>query len=213
MSTEQERSFIARIKVDGERILTADDSRAPGEPDPSLGSWGIAPGKTEPDKAPGWGGPRKIERTEGGNLLTTMHVYHEAFEEMVVARRRYGWKETLIVYFRCYDDYYNIQIRNGGYFAHFFSRDSRTSDRILGAFPPAGGKTTSFNLLDQNHNIITLDDLKSNQANVYLRARNAGVINRVLLPESKVYAFGDMPGDSIQFNLEILERNVPYPND
>jgi hypothetical protein len=151
--------------------------------------------------------PDANQLTEAGHLLTTAHGYSR-----LQIMSRYYSNDTnnthIIAYFRCYGDYYNIQIRSKQHFRKFFSKND---DRILGAFPAAGGDTTSFNLLDTDRQLVTLDDLKGSHAVVYLRARNAGIINRQLRKNPYVYTYGDAPGDSVTFNLEILERNVDYP--
>jgi hypothetical protein len=116
-----------------------------------------------------------------------------------------------IAYFECYDDYYNIQIRGHRYFGKYLSKNS---DGILSALPGAGGNTTSFNLLDDNHRIVTLDDLGSRNANVYLKARNAGIIktNEKSAQSREARYFNDRTGNTLKFNLEILQRNVDYPS-
>ncbi|MHC8353999.1 hypothetical protein ACYZTL_01800 [Pseudomonas sp. LB3P81] len=116
-----------------------------------------------------------------------------------------------IAYFACYDDYYNIQIRGHSYFGNYISKNA---DGKLSALPGAGGNTTSFNLLDDNNRIITLDDLGSRNANVYLKARNAGVIktNKKTADRREAQYFNDSSEDTFKFNLEILERNVYDPS-
>jgi hypothetical protein len=109
-----------------------------------------------------------------------------------------------IAYFACYEDYYNIEIRGHGYFAHYIRKGATGK---LSAMPGAGGKTTSFNLLDDNKRIITLDDLGTNNANIYLKARNAGIIQS----NSNAQYFSERAGTPLKFNLEILQRNVDYP--
>jgi hypothetical protein len=151
--------------------------------------------------------PGADELKGSGHLLTTAHAYSRLNQMM-----RYYNNATnnihIVAYFRCYDDYYTIQIRSSQYFGNFFSKNA---DRILGAFPPAGGDTTSFNLFNSNSELVTLDNLQGSHATVYLRARNAGFINRQLREDPYVYTYGDAPGDPVTFNLEILERNVDYP--
>ncbi|MBF4559507.1 hypothetical protein H7698_25885 [Pseudomonas sp. p50] len=118
--------------------------------------------------------------------------------------------KQMIVYFRCYENYYNLQIRSAGYFGKFFSTNR---EGTLGAYTAAGGKTTSFNLLDASFNIITLDDIKTNTTSVYMKARNSGVINGAQMYDPDIYSYGNKPGDPVKFDLTILERNVPYPTD
>ncbi|SDT20846.1 hypothetical protein SAMN05216496_3609 [Pseudomonas sp. Z003-0.4C(8344-21)] len=151
--------------------------------------------------------PDADELKGSGHLLTTAHAYSRL--NIMAPYYENGINPVHIVaYFRCYDDYYNIQIRSSHYFGNFFSKND---DRILGAFPAAGGDTTSFNLYNSNSELVTLDNLEGSHATVYLRARNAGFINRQLREDVYVYTYGDAPGDPVTFNLEILERNVDYP--
>lgn len=181
MSARQERSFIARIQCDGTTMKFFEQMLS--------GS------------------------TSQGNLLTTSHRYSETTKEMVRVRPGRDTSvrtrfDEMVVYFDCYDDYYNIEIRSEAYFGKYLSKNS---NGILGAFPAAGGDTTSFNLLNANQDIITLDDLKNNEATVYLKARNAGMIKRQLMQSPKLYSYGDQSGQSVSFNLRILERNVSRP--
>lgn len=118
----------------------------------------------------------------------------------------------LIAYFECYDDYYKIQIRSDNYFGNYIGRDVYG---MLAAFPTSGTETTSFNLLDDDNQIITLDDLDSNDANVYLKVRNAGIINigeRPMNRRTNQY-FSVYGGDTVKFNLEILRRNPAEATD
>ncbi|WP_129586981.1 hypothetical protein [Pseudomonas frederiksbergensis] len=181
MSTEQERSFIACIRCDETKMKFFD---------------------------------QMLSSSAGqDNLLTTFHRYSETTKKMVRAQRAQDVNtrtrsDEMIVYFRCHGDYYNIQIRSEAYFGKYFSKNNVG---ILGAFPGAGGDTTSFNLLNLDQGIITLDDLKTNDATVYLKARHAGTVKRQLIQNPKIYCYGDQSGDTVTFNLRILERNVPYP--
>lgn len=179
MSTEQERSFIACIRCDETKMKLFEQMLT--------------------------------SSTGQDNLLTTNHRYSERSKQMVrvqtarpVTRTR---SDDMIVYFRCYDDYYNIQILSEAYFGKYFSKNG---SGILGAFPAAGANTTSFNLLNSSQDIITLDDLNTNEASVYLKARNAGTVKRQLMQNPKLYCYGDKSGESVKFNLRILERNVDY---
>lgn len=155
MSTELERSFIARIRC----------------------------GKAHLGFIQGW-----VTGNEP-HLLTTIDE-----------------NEDLIVYFRCYDDYYNLQIRSKACFGKYISKNSNEN---LAACPPAGGETTSYNLLDSNQRIITLDNIKAGETTVYLKARHSSPIT---LQETPAYEwFSGLPGAAVPFELKILERNVPYP--
>ncbi|MHC8306005.1 hypothetical protein [Pseudomonas sp. PB3P13] len=138
------------------------------------------------------------------NVLTTLPPYRRHPSGVQRSTPKF------LAFFECYDDYYNIQIRSADYFGKYLSKNANGK---LGAFPGAGAETTSFNLLDDNERIITLDDLSSRTANIYLKARNAGIIKANKHPTSgrDAYYFNDYSGEKLKFNFEILERNVPYP--
>ncbi|HEF4760046.1 TPA: hypothetical protein SAN82_002476 [Pseudomonas putida] len=178
MSTRQQKSFIACIRCDDAKMKFFNEM--------------------------------PVRRAGQENLLTTYHYYSETSKRMVQIQRASPATRTrsdeLIVFFDCYDDYYNIQIRSETYLGKYLSKDS---NGILGAFPAAGGDTTSFNLLNANQDIITLDDLKNDVASVYLKARNAGMVKRQLMQNPTLYCFGDQSGEPVKFTLSILERNVP----
>jgi len=193
MSTEQERSFIARIRFDYSMMLFFDQMLPRECFESSEFSTGKLPGL--------------------GNLLTTAHIYDQRSNRMrsfdgEVSRSVRARSKHMIVYFRCIDDYYNIQIRSEAYLGKYLSQHTNGS---LGAFPEDGNNTTSFNLLNAHHDIITLDDLQSDKAVVFLKVRNAGTVNRQLMQDPKIYHYSDQPGESVEFNLTILERNVPSP--
>ena len=123
-----------------------------------------------------------------------------------VGRRK---MKTMVVHFKCYDDYYNIQIVSEAYYQKYFSKDGQG---VLGAYPAAGGDTTSFNLLNGNHQIITLEDLNSSQAALHLKARNAGIIKKEIWRDPAYSTcFTDKSGDIATFELDILERHVATP--
>jgi hypothetical protein len=181
MSTEQQRSFIACIRCDNTKMKFFDQMLANGA------------GK--------------------GNLLTSAHRFSDITGQMVRVHRRNDStgrtrSDEMVVYLHCYDDYYNIQIRSEAHFGKYLSKNNYG---VLGAFPGAGGNTTSFNLLNLEQEIITLDDLKKNEATVYLKARNAGTIKRHLIDSPKMYAYSDEIGENVTFTLKILERDVPQP--
>jgi len=198
MSNEQERSFIARISVDHVEMVTVDELL--DNPVVRFGQDGFSMSAA-------------VSAGHEGRYLTTLHSHSEFSGTMSRLRYTSGGRtrqsvKDMFAYFRCHEDFYNIQIRSKYYFEHFFGKNS---SGILGAFPPGDGVTFSFNLLDSSHNIITLDDLETDQATVFLKAHNAGLINRQLPRDKSHYTYADQPGDAVQFNLEIIERNVPYP--
>lgn len=185
MSTDQEKSFIAEIRCNGSALVFFDQAL----PNANFGRTTIL----NPSIGP-------------GNRLTTLHG-HSDFTDRIEKSGPDGLLK-MFVYFRCYGDYYNIQIRSSTRFGHFISKNE---DRTLAGLPPAGGDTTSFNLLNSDLRTITLDDLNTDNARIYLKARGAGVIKRQKLKRPTIYTYGDNAGDAVPFDLNILERNVPYP--
>jgi hypothetical protein len=184
MTKDQERSFIARITCDGIDMTFFDQILSSGH--------FVFNGRTSPIPP---------------NIVTTFEAYDPVTNEMRRVHRRKT--TTMVIHFQCYDDYYNMQILSEAYYQKYFSKDGQG---VLGAFPAAGGDTTSFNLLDSNHQIITLDDLSANQATIHLKARNAGIIRKEIWrdPAYSTY-FADKTGDIATFKLDILERHAVSP--
>jgi len=142
------------------------------------------------------------------NIITTFEVFNRHTGKM---RRTANNNTTaIVVHFRCYDDYYNLQILSEPFYLKYFSKNP---DGILGAFPAAGGDTTSYNMLDGDHDLITLDDFAPDTSRVYLKARNARLIRKSILPEPILKScFTDTEGDVVEFRLEILETQVGVPS-
>ena len=184
MTKDQERSFIARITCAGINMTFFDELLSPGHFQFNGRSSPIPP-----------------------NIVSTFEAYDPATQTMrPVGRRK---MKTMVVHFKCYDDYYNIQIVSEAYYQKYFSKDGQG---VLGAYPAAGGDTTSFNLLSGNHQIITLDDLNSSQAALHLKARNAGIIKKEIWRDPAYSTcFTDKSGDIATFKLDILERHVSTP--
>ncbi|QHF39122.1 MULTISPECIES: hypothetical protein [Pseudomonas] len=184
MTKDQERSFIARITCNGMDMTFFDQILSAGHFETGERGSPIPP-----------------------NIVTTFEAYDPASRTMRPVGRR---KQTaMVIHFRCYDDYYNMQILSEAYYQKYFSKNEQD---ILGAFPAADGDTTSFNLLDGYHRIITLDDLNASKASVYLKARNAGIIRQEIWRDPAYSrCFTDMSGDTVTFELEILERQVSSP--
>ena len=186
MSKDQERSFIACLTCEGspmtffERVLSDRHFQQDDED-----------------------GPHK-------HLITTAEVYFADLQKMVPLGVTPKNKNSIgiVVHFRCYDDYYNLQILSESYYNNYFSKSTQG---FLGALP-AAGDTTSFNLLNDSFKIVTLDDFDSDNLTVYLQARNAGLIKKTLWGgEVNRYCFHDQIGHQVSFKLQILERNVATP--
>lgn len=186
MTKDQERSFIARITCDG-IDMTFFDKRL--NPNLFVAS--------------------RMRSRIPGNIVTTYERYLPESRKMYRVESKKKLSTTIVVHFQCYDDYYNMQILSEAYFQKYFSKDEQ---RVLGAFPAAGGNTTSFNLLDSNQQIITLDDLSADQATIHLKARNAGIIRKEIWRDPAYSTcFTDNTGDIATFKLEILERHAVSP--
>lgn len=117
----------------------------------------------------------------------------------------------LNIYFRCAEDYYTLQILSPG--THTDKCVSKDNSGVLGAFPPAGSDTTSFNLLNLQDSIVTLDDLRADTHQIRLKARNAGQISSIRRQGAPYVYLADIKRRGLIFNLCITERNVPYAND
>lgn len=177
MSTNTEKSFIARISSDNAPAIFVDQ---------------------HPIQFP----------KHSDHILTTAHAYSEIAESMVPYDGGNDDAQGIVAYFRCYGDYYNIQIRSAQHFGYFISKGR---DGLLGAYFPAGGDTTSYNLVDSRGRYVTLDQFTGNRADIRLKARNDAFIKRKLRTDPNIYLYGEAPGESVTFTLNILERNVDYP--
>ncbi|PNB75559.1 hypothetical protein C1X64_03440 [Pseudomonas sp. GW456-E7] len=187
MSKDEERSFMARLTCEGISMTFFEKV---------LSDWHFQQDDED--------GPHK-------HLITTAEVYIDDLQRMVNLAVTSKNKNSIgiVVHFRCYDDYYNLQILSAPYYNKYFSKSSQG---FLGALPAAEGATTSFNLLNDNFKIVTLDDFNSDNQTVYLQARNAGVIKKTLWGgQVNRYCFHDQIGHQVLFKLQILERNVATP--
>ena len=188
MSKDQERSFVGQLTFDHRKISFFDQQLPASLFQPNYD-----------------GGPVPLAAYPPNIVTVDQHyVFLQSVHEIPPQPT-----PGLLVHFWCYEDYYNLEILEGPYQQKYISKNS--SD-ILGAFPAAGGETTSFNLLDKNHNIITLDDIASDKATIFLKARNAGIIRQKIWkkPINKPI-FTDREGKISTFQLTILERSVSVP--
>ncbi|MFV0931765.1 hypothetical protein [Pseudomonas jessenii] len=184
MTKDQERSFIARITCNGMNMTFFDQILSASHFE-----------------------PQRLKSPIPPNIVSTFEAYDPASRTM---RPVGGRKRTaMVIHFRCYDDYYNMQILSEAYYQKYFSKGGQGE---LGAYPAAGGDTTSFNLLDSNQQIITLDDLSGDKATVHLKARNAAIIKKEIWRDPAYSTcFTDKSGDIATFKLDILERQVSSP--
>ncbi|MHA3738134.1 hypothetical protein ACXR0M_21005 [Pseudomonas sp. Eth.TT006] len=119
--------------------------------------------------------------------------------------------QPLQLYLRCTDDYYHLYIRaHATHSGYCLSKDAAG---VLGAFLPAGGDTTSFNLLSLDNRIITLQDMRGDTQHVRLKARNAGQISALRRRGAPYSYLADTKNEGLPFTLRITERNAAFLND
>lgn len=193
MNTGEKRSFIARLTCDDSPITFFQEImlRAHLDREPTL---------------------KNIVTAQRDYRPPTM-VLDPSTNKMVRVAYSIQTKNTVVVHFECYDDYYNMKIVSNPFHQQYISRND---EGCLLALPPAGGNTASYNLLDADHNIITLDDLSSDTATVYLKARHAGIIRKQVNGGTdnhthRYSTFTDRAGDIVKFQLNILERHTVSP--
>ncbi|MCX7077850.1 MAG: hypothetical protein NTV76_00545 [Pseudomonas sp.] len=115
-------------------------------------------------------------------------------------------KPRLILYFRYTGSDYRLYIRTPG---PYYGKCLSISDEgLLGAFPSAG--STTFNLIDNRGSVLTLDTIKEDTLNVYLRPKNSGLVHVHNVHDSKYIYIADKGGAPLSFNLMIQERNASY---
>lgn len=83
-------------------------------------------------------------------------------------------QHQLKFYFYCIDDYYSIYLFTNGLY-HRQALSNETKD-FIGAYSPNSGQTT-FNLLDQQGRIITLDQLGEETASIRIRTRGGKTLS------------------------------------
>lgn len=123
--------------------------------------------------------------------------------------------DALTFYFRCLDDYYTMYIFTHG--VYYYMTLSKENADFLNAYTPNDGDQTTFNLLDANGKIITLDQLDNDTPTVRIQTRGGNLLRAGLSRnpyDSKVGTFvrtsQTRSSGILDFKLNILERNVPY---
>jgi len=113
--------------------------------------------------------------------------------------------EADVIYFRCTDDWYTLYIRSEG---DYFGKTIDSTGQFFTCSTQSDIAT--FKIINKEWKTLTLDDLKTNNENVYLLTRGGTRINAE-------FVFGDEPQRiiangqvNISFDLTILERNTPY---
>ncbi|KRA86337.1 MULTISPECIES: hypothetical protein [Pseudomonas] len=187
MNKNEERSFTARVSCNGDTITFLQE---------------VLRSNFLEDAAV----PKNILTVQRDYSPKITKAYNPITKRMENLGFSFGNIDPLVVHFWCYDDYYNMQILSTPYSYMYVSKND---EGCLGAFPAAGGDTTSFNLLDADHNIITLDDLSTDTPTVYLKARNARIIRKSIHEHPERHSFfHDRVGDIVKFNLTILKRHA-----
>lgn len=123
--------------------------------------------------------------------------------------------DALTFYFRCMDDYYTIYIFTPNEFC--YRTISREQKDFLNAYATQSGDQTTYNLLNANGKIITLDQIDTDTPTVRIQTRNGHLLcagmNRNK-HDPKVGTFvrtnANRSAGVIDFKLNILQRNVPY---
>ncbi|MFJ4194802.1 hypothetical protein [Pseudomonas sp. NPDC089534] len=123
--------------------------------------------------------------------------------------------DALTFYFRGIDDYYTIYILTPG--DYHYRTVSKEQKDFLNAYATKDGDQTTFNLLDANGKIITLDHLDSDTPTVRIQTRagkllRAGLSRNELDPNVGTFIRTDRNRSSapLDFKLNILQRNAPY---
>lgn len=123
--------------------------------------------------------------------------------------------DSLTFYFRCQDDYYTIYIFTKG--IYYYMTLSNEEDDFLNAYATQDGDQTTFNLLNKNGEIVTLDDFANDSPTIRIQTRGGKLLRqgysrakynpkigtpvRLQTPKSQTV---------LDFKLNILQRNAPY---
>jgi len=154
----------------------------------------------------------RIDKSFSGGFYTGASI--KLNDAHLLGRRPHGEVKNaspMNIYFRCTDDYYHLYIRSHAtHTGHCISKDV---GGVLGAFLPAGGDTTSFNLLSLDNRTITLEDMGRDTQRVRLKARNSGHISAVRRRGAPYSYLAGTDNDGIPFTLRIIERNASFISD
>ncbi|SEM93372.1 hypothetical protein SAMN04487857_10797 [Pseudomonas sp. ok272] len=183
MSTNRQKSFIATLQIDNAHVQ-------------SLGVLhGVPALRTETSFSGGWFTGAK--RTKDDSHLLGCRPIDEV-------NNTTPWT----IYFRCTNDYYILYIRtHETYTGLCISKDSQG---MLGALDPDENDITSFNILNLNNRIITLQDMPRGVHYVRLKARNSERIGSIRRNGAPYNYFCETPYAGQVFKSTILERNASY---
>ncbi|HEX4547347.1 hypothetical protein [Pseudomonas sp.] len=114
--------------------------------------------------------------------------------------------DQLSFYFRCIDDYYSIYLLTGSYYNNYaLSNEHRD---LISAFPHDDDQTT-YNLLDANNRIVTLDQLEGNTHNLKIQTRGGRQL--CVRENAKVGGLvctGKEGGQVLEFGFDITKRGA-----
>jgi len=115
---------------------------------------------------------------------------------------------SLQFYFRCSEDYYTIYLRSPG---PFYGRTiGRNGGDELGAY--IDDNPTTFNLIDNNGKIVTLDQITTDTPTLIIQTRGGTALVRNKATDMG-YFIRAASGAVLKFRLKILERNAPFLNN
>jgi hypothetical protein len=107
-------------------------------------------------------------------------------------------------YFYCIDDYYSIYLLTPGLYNRYAL--SNEDKDFISAFPHDTDQTT-YNLLDRNGLIITLDQIDSDSAALRIQTRGGRTLSvRGNTPVGGLVCTGKGGGKPLDFKLDILSR-------
>ncbi len=115
-------------------------------------------------------------------------------------------KPRLLLYFRYTGSDYRLYIRTPG--PYYGKCLSISNNGLAGAF--ISTESTTFNLIDSRHNILTLDTIKKENPEIYIQVRNSGLLHKHKVHDSNYIYIADKGEAPMLFNLIIQERNAPY---
>lgn len=109
-------------------------------------------------------------------------------------------------YFYCIDDYYSMYLLTDGVY-HRYALSNENKD-LIAAFQSNSDQTT-FNLLDGNGSIVTLDDIQASEVNVRIQTRGGRTLRvRGNHSVGGLVCTGADGGTALTFKLNILSRGA-----
>lgn len=154
-----------------------------------------------------------IPRITYGKKTTFKRWYYEAFTfESFVDISSYlcvkagAPADQLLFHFKCIDDYYSIYLLTNDQYHHYaLSNENRS---CISAFPHDDDQTT-YNLLDSNGNIVTLDQLEGNKHTLKIQTRGGRKLHTMLnTPAGGIVCTGQEGGAVLNFEFNIAKRGV-----